>query len=260
VSVLIDIQNVNKAYLDISGNTVCALKNINLQIEAGEFISFIGPSGCGKTTLLRLIAGLDKPDKGKIFLDGEEITGPGSERGFIFQQPALFPWNTVEENVALPLKAGGVYRQKKADVQKYIDLIGLAGFEKTYPHQLSGGMAQRVAIIRALIPGPKVLLLDEPLGALDAFTRIDMQNELLSIREKTGATFVFVTHDVDEAIYLSTRIVVMSPRPGEVKEIFTVTPGGARKAKRRRSGAGFIDFRKKILRSLYHIISAEHPA
>jgi ABC-type nitrate/sulfonate/bicarbonate transport system ATPase subunit len=248
---LITIQNVDRIYLDVNGSRVYALKNINLEIKKGEFITFIGPSGCGKTTLLRLSAGLDKPEEGRLLFQGREITGPGFQRGYIFQQPTLFPWNTVEENVATGLHARKQYEAKKEHIQEYIDMIGLGGFEKTYPHQLSGGMAQRVAIIRALINEPKVLLLDEPLAALDAFKRIELQNQLLSIWKKTESTFVMVTHDVDEAIYLSGRVVIMSPRPGQLVHIVDIDLG----SERSRGGDAFISARKKIMKLLHNIIT-----
>ncbi|MDR3303852.1 MAG: ABC transporter ATP-binding protein, partial [Treponema sp.] len=213
---LIEIRNVDRVYRDTNGAPLYALKNIHLSIRKGEFITFIGPSGCGKTTLLRLIAGLDRPQSGSLSIEGEEITNPSAERGYIFQQPSLFPWATVFDNVATGLKARKVYEEKRAMVQEYIDMMGLDGFEKSYPHEISGGMAQRVAIIRALINEPKVLLLDEPLGALDAFKRIELQDLLRTVWRKLGATMAMVTHDVDEAIYLSSRIVVMSSRPGQV--------------------------------------------
>lgn len=248
---LIDLQNVNRVYLDINGNKVYALSNINLEIKKGEFITFIGASGCGKTTLLRLIAGLDRPDEGSIHLNGKEITEPSYERGYIFQQPTLFPWNTVEENVAVALKARNQFEQKKDSIAKYIDMIGLNGFEKTYPHQLSGGMAQRVAIIRALINEPEVLLLDEPLAALDAFKRIEMQDQLLAIRKKTSSTFAMVTHDVDEAIYLSNRVVIMSPRPGQIVRIIDI---GEERIKSRNSDR-FTELRKIILKELHSLFN-----
>ncbi|GMO48388.1 MAG: ABC transporter ATP-binding protein [Termitinemataceae bacterium] len=252
---LIDIKNVQREYFDVEGNQVVALKDIKLEIKKGEFITFIGASGCGKTTLLRLIAGLDMPDKGSLHINGVPITKAGRDRGYIFQAPTLFPWNTVEENVAIALKACGQYEQKKDRIEKYINMIGLSGFEKTYPHQLSGGMAQRVAIIRALINEPEVLLLDEPLGALDAFKRIEMQDQLLAIKEKTESTFAMVTHDVDEAIYLSDRVVVMSPRPGRIVHIVDIDLG----AERNRSGSKFTELRKLLLKSLHNLIKNPFP-
>ncbi|MDR2662912.1 MAG: ABC transporter ATP-binding protein [Treponema sp.] len=249
---LIDIRSVSRIYHDTNFNPVEALRDLSLTIEKGEFVSFIGPSGCGKTTLLRLISGLDRPQSGTLLFEGEEISGPGHERGFIFQQPSLFPWNTVFENTAVGLKARGLYETDR--VQEYIDLIGLKGFEKSYPHEISGGMAQRVAIIRSLINEPKVLLLDEPLGSLDAFKRIELQNQLTGVWQKTGATMVMVTHDVDEAIYLSTRIVIMTPRPGRIVRILDVDLPD-----RNRNNDDFIVLRKKILEELHLGISRPLP-
>ncbi|MDR2071591.1 MAG: ABC transporter ATP-binding protein [Treponema sp.] len=255
MSVLIEVKNVTRVYRDTGGNPVYALKDVSLDIEEGEFISIIGPSGCGKTTLLRLIAGLDIPEEGSLFVDGKEITEPSYERGYIFQQPALFPWATVYDNAALGLKARKIFPENKEKVQGFIRMIGLEGFEKAYPHELSGGMAQRVAIIRSLINEPKVLLLDEPLGALDAFKRMELQEQLTGIWKKTGATMVMVTHDVDEAIALSERIVIMTPRPGRIINIVTVdiNPG------RNRNNDDFISLRKKILEELHLVISRPQP-
>ncbi|MEY8355666.1 ABC transporter ATP-binding protein [Lachnospiraceae bacterium 54-53] len=229
--VLMEIRSVDRTYVDGDGHTVEALKNINLTVRRGEFISIIGPSGCGKTTLLRLLAGLDMPESGLITLEGEEIKGPDPDRGYVFQQSSLFPWLTVEKNISSGLKARGVYKEYKNEIAQYIGMIGLNGFEKVYPHQISGGMAQRVAIARALINHPVALLLDEPMGALDAFTRADLQDKILELWEKNATTMVLVTHDVDEALYLSDRIVIMSPRPGKISEILSVSPAQAKKEK-----------------------------
>jgi NitT/TauT family transport system ATP-binding protein/sulfonate transport system ATP-binding protein len=218
---ILEIQNINRIYKD-EETTTEALKDINLTVNKGEFISIIGSSGCGKTTLLRLIAGLDKPQSGKLLLDKEEIIAPSPRRGYVFQQGGLFQWLTVENNIAAGLKARHVYKENKNRVSEFIEMIGLNGFEKAFPHQISGGMAQRVAIARALINEPEVLLLDEPMGALDSFTRADIQDKLLEIRKKSNATMILVTHDVDEAIYLSDRIVIMTPRPGKISEIMDV--------------------------------------
>jgi ABC-type nitrate/sulfonate/bicarbonate transport system ATPase subunit len=251
----IKIENINRVYRDTNGNPVYALKDINALIQKGEFVSIVGPSGCGKTTLLRLIAGLDRPQSGAITIDGSEITAPSYERGYIFQQPTLFPWATVADNVAIGLKARHIYEQQKENVNKYIDMIGLSGFENTYPHEISGGMAQRVSIIRALINEPKVLLLDEPLGALDAFKRIEMQELLLDVWKKTGTTMVMVTLDVDEAITLSGRIILMTPRPGEIVDIYDVNLA----ASRDRTADDFIELRKKIMEALHLVISRPQP-
>lgn len=248
---IIEIKEVNRTYIDEKENTVEALKDINLTIKRGEFVSIIGSSGCGKTTLLRLIAGLDVPETGILTLDGQEITAPDPQRGYVVQQGGLFPWLTVEQNIATGLKARHVYRQNKEQVAHYINLIGLNGFEKAYPHQISGGMAQRVAIARGLINRPKALLLDEPMGALDSFTRADIQDKLLELRKENDATMVLVTHDVDEAIYLSDRIVIMTPRPGKINEILSIKMSHPRD----RGGAEFLSIRGDILEKL-HLASA----
>jgi ABC-type nitrate/sulfonate/bicarbonate transport system ATPase subunit len=229
------------------------LDNINLRFNPGEFISLIGPSGCGKSTLLRLIAGLIRPGAGTIDLDGEEVLAPGYERGLVFQDPTLFPWKTIYENIAFGLRARKVYRREKHTIPGFFKLVGLEGFEKSYPHQLSGGMAQRASLARALVNNPKVLLLDEPLGALDAFTRMNMQDEILKIWERRGMTSVMVTHDVDEAIYMADRIVVMSARPAKIEQVITVEIGRPR----RRDDPDFLDLRAKILQILHFAGSRE---
>ncbi len=244
--ILINISGINRVYYDTTGKTTVALQDVDLDIRKGEFITFIGPSGCGKTTLLRLIAGLDSPQSGVVSIEGQPIEKPGYERGFVFQQAALFPWKTVEENIAIGLKARKVFKEKKQYIKDYIDLIGLTGFEKAYPHEISGGMAQRVAIARALINEPKVLLLDEPLGALDAFTRIELQTTIRRIWKKTGTTIVLVTHDVDEAVFLSDRIAIMTARPGRISEVITVNL----KPERDRNDDEFIILRRRVLEKL----------
>lgn len=248
--VILEIKSINRIYKD-EDNTVEALNDINLSVKKGEFVSIIGSSGCGKTTLLRLIAGLDKPQSGKLLLNGEEITAPNPRRGYVFQQGSLFQWLTVEQNIAAGLKARHIYKENKHRVAEYINLIGLNGFEKAYPHQISGGMAQRVAIARALINNPEVLLLDEPMGALDSFTRADIQDKLLELRRSNNATMILVTHDVDEAIYLSDRIVIMTPRPGKISEILEVNLSHPR----HRGGAEFLAIRRNILEK-FHMASA----
>ncbi|MDR2860787.1 MAG: ABC transporter ATP-binding protein, partial [Elusimicrobiota bacterium] len=245
--ILIDIKSVNRIYRDTTHREVYALQNVNLQIRDGEFITLIGPSGCGKTTLLRLIAGLDKPQSGVLTARGQNIESPDHKRGYIFQQPTLFPWLTIEQNVAIGLKARKIHEEKKDMISRYINIIGLKGFENSYPHEISGGMAQRAAIIRALINEPEVLLLDEPLASLDAFTRIELQNLLLKIWQKTKKTMVMVTHDVDEAIYLSNRIVIMSARPGKITDILEIKLGD----NRNRGDNTFMNLRKEILAKLH---------
>ena len=219
---ILSVEHIDRVYSDDGGKQTTALDDVSFDVYEGEFVSLVGHSGCGKTTLLRLIAGLDGSQGGELLLDGSPITGPNPERGFVFQQGSLFPWLTVRQNIAFGLKARGTYRRRRAEVDEYLHLIGLDGFGDSYPHQVSGGMAQRVAIARSLINNPRVLLLDEPMGALDSFTRADLQDKLLALWQKNHTTMILVTHDVDEAIYLSDRIVLMTPRPGKVAEEITV--------------------------------------
>ncbi len=205
------------------GQAVVAVEDLSLHIHANEFVSLIGPSGCGKSTFLRMVAGLDRPTRGEIQVDGRRITGPGADRGMVFQSYTLFPWLTVRENVRFALKKQDLPRQAQEDaVSHFIRQVGLQGFEDAYPAQLSGGMRQRVAIARALVYRPQILLMDEPFGALDAQTRLLMQELLLQIWEEDRTTVLFVTHDVEEAILLSDRIYVMTARPGRLKAEVTV--------------------------------------
>ncbi|GAA3789843.1 ABC transporter ATP-binding protein [Sphaerisporangium flaviroseum] len=209
-----------------------ALDRIHLDIRGGEFLTLVGPSGCGKSTLLDMIAGLSVPSSGEIVIDGTPVTGPGLDRGIVFQQYALFPWRTAAGNVEFGLEAlgtrrsgkrGAVPKKERAEVARhYLDLVGLSGFEDRYPHELSGGMRQRVAIARSLAFDPDVLLMDEPFAALDAQTRESLQEQLLHIWEKTGKTVVFITHGIDEAVYLGQRVAVMTSKPGRIKEIISV--------------------------------------
>jgi NitT/TauT family transport system ATP-binding protein/sulfonate transport system ATP-binding protein len=243
----VEVEGVGKVFQDVQGADVVALADVDLTIEPGEFISLVGPSGCGKSTLLRLIAGLDEPSEGTLTLDGEPIVGSDYTRGLVFQDPTLYPWLKVRDNIGIGPKARGILKESREEIERFVKLVGLEGFENSYPHELSGGMAQRVALARALVNHPKVLLLDEPLGALDAFTRMNMQDEILRIWEERNTTMVFVTHDVDEAIYLSDRIVVLSPRPGKVQEI--ITPQLARP--RGRNLPDFFSVRAHILEVLH---------
>jgi len=220
--VLLEIRGVSKLF-HADGKDMEALQDINLSIKENEFICFIGPSGCGKTTLLRIIAGLEEPTSGTISLGGVAIKGPGPERGMVFQEYSLFPWRTVLDNIAFGLELKGVSTAKRQEkARQYLKMVGLERFETRYPHELSGGMKQRVAIARALVNDPKALLMDEPFGALDAQTRNVMQSELLRIWEEERKTVVFVTHSVDEAIYLADRIVIMSARPGRIKDTIEI--------------------------------------
>jgi ABC-type nitrate/sulfonate/bicarbonate transport system ATPase subunit len=224
-----------------------ALAGVTLSIEPGELVSLVGPSGCGKSTLLRLIAGLDSPDGGELWVGTERIEGPSAQRGLVFQDPNLFPWLTVRRNIEAGLVARGVLDEKRDEVPEYMRLVGLEGFEDAFPHHLSGGMAQRAALARALINHPKILLLDEPLGALDAFTRMRMQDEVLRVWEARGTTMVLVTHDIDEAIYMSNRIVIMTPRPGRLERIIPVELNYPRE----RNSPEFLRLRGDILEFLH---------
>lgn len=238
----VTIQDVSKTF-HVENRTVHALDDVSLAIASGEFISIVGPSGCGKSTLLRFLAGLDRPDGGRITVDGEVVDRPSLKRGIVFQDHRLLPWLNVEENVALSLRSvAGTPSVKKERVQSLIDLVGLTGFEKAFPHELSGGMSQRAAIARGLAPRPPLLLLDEPLGALDSLTRSYLQDELLAIREREKSTVVMVTHDVEEAIYLSDRVVVMEPRPGRIAAIFDI----ASRRPRHRDDPDFVATRREI--------------
>jgi NitT/TauT family transport system ATP-binding protein len=200
-----------------------ALYNISLAIRKNEFVSLLGPSGCGKTTLIRIIAGLLSADRGEVLVNSQLVNSPGHDRCMVFQQFGLLPWRTVVSNVEFGLEIDGVAREeRRALAGKYLELVGLKGFESYYPHQISGGMQQRVGIARALSKRPEILLMDEPFGAVDAQTREQLQEELLKIWAQTETTVVFVTHSIDEAIYLSDRVVVMQARPGRIKEEVTI--------------------------------------
>ncbi|MBC2664182.1 ABC transporter ATP-binding protein [Novosphingobium flavum] len=216
------IANLSKSFR-IGGQLRPVLEGINLTLRPGEFVSIVGASGCGKSTLLRLIVGLDDDYQGEIRLDGERVATTSLDRGIVFQDHRLFPWMTLEQNIELALRNTNVPKARRAQiVAEHIALVGLEGFEKAYPHQLSGGMAQRGAIARALVTEPKLLLLDEPLGALDALTRVNVQTELQRIWMAQRSTMLMVTHDVEEALYLGDRVIVMSPNPGRIRRIVDV--------------------------------------
>src|SRR5947209_1067098 len=223
------------------------LEGVSFSLAAGELVSLVGPSGCGKSTLLRLIAGLDSADAGDLLIGSDPIIEPNAERGLVFQDPNLFPWLTVRRNIQAGLVARGVLQEKKDEVDQFIRLVGLETFANVYPHHLSGGMAQRAALARALINHPRVLLLDEPLGALDAFTRMRMQDEVLRIWEARRTTMLLVTHDIDEAIYMSDRIMIMTPRPGKIERTIEV----ALSRPRQRDSADFLRLRSDILNFLH---------
>lgn len=208
--------DVTRVYSDDDGNDVHALDRFSLSMGDGEIVALVGPSGCGKSTFLRLAAGLDRPQGGELVYNGEPISGPHYDRGFVFQDANLFPWLSVYDNIAFGLRARGVYRESKQRVQEYIDLVGLAGFEQSYPYQVSGGMASRTSLARTFIQNPGLILLDEPLSALDAFTRAAVQDQILNIWRRSKPIILLVTHDIEEAVYLSDRVAVMSPRPGRL--------------------------------------------
>ncbi len=279
---MIRIADVRKKYRVEGGRDVVALDGVDLDIARNEFVCVVGPSGCGKTTLLNIVAGLEAFDEGKVTLHGEDIVGPGPERGVIFQQYALFPWMTVRRNVEYAMKflrTGGVVappgagvdaapplrrpgagtggrrytkEEKAAMADHYIRMVNLAGFEDAYPKTLSGGMKQRVAIARAYAQNPEVLLMDEPFGALDAQTRAQLQEDLLQTWEQETKTVLFITHDVDEAVLLATRVVVMSARPGRIKEIVHIDLPHPR-TQATKMDAEFIRYRNHIWDTVYRM-------
>ncbi|GAA4847764.1 ABC transporter ATP-binding protein [Saccharopolyspora rosea] len=231
---------------------VAALRGVDLRIPEGELVVIVGPSGSGKSTLLDLLAGLDAPTGGRILLGGEPVTGPGLDRGVVFQQYALLPWRTARSNVELGLEAKGVdRRQRRERALEHLDLVGLSAFADHYPHELSGGMRQRVAIARSLAFDPEVLLMDEPFAALDAQTRERLQEELLGLWERTGKTIVFITHDIDEAVYLGRRVAVLTARPGRVTDVVEIAFGDRAAREDLRSDPEFARYRHRVW-SLLH--------
>lgn len=257
----ISLQNVTKEFpvrqarnsrSEPEAAVLTALDDLSLDVAAGEFLTLVGPSGSGKTTLLDLLAGLSRPTSGKVLVDGKEVTGPGQDRAVVFQQYALFPWRTASANVSIGLENRGLSRKDRAaTASKYLDLVGLAGFEDRYPHELSGGMKQRVAIARSLAYEPDVLLMDEPFAALDAQTREQLQDELLRIWQATGKTIVFITHGIDEAVYLGQRVAVLSARPGRLKEIVDINIPDRGGEADIRSHPAFVEHRHQVW-SLLH--------
>jgi NitT/TauT family transport system ATP-binding protein/sulfonate transport system ATP-binding protein len=241
----LSIRNLAKAHV-VDGRRLDVLRDVNLDVAPGEFVSIVGASGCGKSTLLRLIIGLDVAYDGEIRLDGKRVLSTSLDRGIVFQDHRLFPWMTVEQNIAVALAKRPLTKQTKARlVAENVALVGLDGFQKAFPRQLSGGMAQRAAIARALVNEPKVLLLDEPFGALDALTRLKLQQDLLALRRRTRCTIVLVTHDVDEAIFLGDRVVVMKGRPGMIARVMYVQI-----ANRDRRAPAFASIRDAVLGEL----------
>lgn len=248
-SVILRLDGVSKSFAKVEKDDITnALENIDLTMKSGEFISLVGASGCGKSTILRLIAGLITPTMGTVTINGKEITGPGPDRGMVFQSPTLFPWLTVEKNISFSLRMQKKLKGHEDDVLRMIRLIGLEEFKDDYPMQLSGGMAQRVALARSLINGPEILLLDEPLGALDAFTRMNMQDEILNVWKEKKQLLIMVTHDVDEAIYMGTKVIVMDAAPGRVKAQIPIEM----EYPRNRSSSLFVEYRNQILEMLHY--------
>jgi len=239
------IENLYKSFM-VNGKRLSVLEDINLTIRGNEFVVIVGHSGCGKSTLLKVIAGLQPQDRGVCAINGEPITRPGSDRGMIFQEHRLLPWLNIEENVTLGLaKLSRAQRAKAA--QEYLNMVKLNGFEKAYPAQLSGGMSQRAAIARALVAKPEILLLDEPFGSLDALTKIEMQDEILNIREKQKTMMVMVTHDIDEAVFLADRVIIMSDRPGKIVDVVRIELP----ENRDRGSADFSWYKQKIFKHFF---------
>jgi NitT/TauT family transport system ATP-binding protein len=237
----IEIEGVSHSF-DIDRSLLPVLDDISLKAEPGEFIALLGPSGCGKSTLLRIVAGLEEPRSGVVREDGEPVKGPFPSRVVVFQDPTLFPWRSVWRNVALGLEAQGILKNERTRVDAALNLVGLSGFRNAYPHQLSGGMAQRVALARALVNDPKVLILDEPLGKLDSLTRISMQTEIVALWQRKGFTTLLVTHDVEEALFLANRVIVLSDRPARIKADITVD----RPYPRHRGDPRLVELRRSI--------------
>jgi NitT/TauT family transport system ATP-binding protein len=250
---ILEVLSLSKSYRQMGGETTVAIGNISCQIEAGEFVSFVGPSGCGKTTLLMSIAGLIAPTDGKILVKGHEISGPPADLVLVFQEfnKSLFAWRSVLGNVLFGLNARGKRpRESQEKARSLIELVGLKGFEKHYPWELSGGMQQRVAIARALAYEPEVLLMDEPFGSLDALTRLELEDTLLRLWEELGTTILFITHDIEEAIYLSDRIWVLSRRPSEIIEELRIAFPRPRNQVTTRAEGRFMEIRNQIYRKI----------
>ncbi len=219
----IHIKNVSKTYIDGAGNPVDAIKEINLDIKDGEFVSIVGPSGCGKSTLLEIVAGLQDSTRGEVYIDDKKVTGPSRDIGVVFQDAALFPWKTIKKNILYGMEISKVPKETQEEkLKSYLELMNLNGFEDKYPSQLSGGMRQRAGIARTLIMNPKVTLMDEPFSAVDHLTRCTLQEELVRIHEKERKTVLFVTHDINEAVFLSDRVILLSPRPSVIQNEYVI--------------------------------------
>lgn len=241
--------------------TVQALQDITFDVDEGEFVTIVGPSGCGKSTLLNLIAGLQKASAGQIWVDGAQVDGPGSDRGMVFQEFAILPWRTVWQNIGHGLEIQKVLPEKRDEIiARYVKLIGLEGFEKKFPHELSGGMKQRVAVARTLAVNPKVVLMDEPFAALDAQTRVTLREEILRVCLETACTVLFVTHSVDEAVFLGDRVIVLTKRPGQIKEIVTIpTTREQRHYPNIHADTQFEDIKHQIFQSIRQEVSLTDP-
>jgi len=251
--VILEVQSLSKSYRQVGGETTIAIGDISCQVEAGEFVSFVGPSGCGKTTLLMSIAGLLAPSAGRVIVNGKDVTGPPPNLVLLFQEynKSLFAWRTVLGNVCFGLEARGNHAaDARTKAQSLIELVGLGGFENHYPWELSGGMQQRVAIARALAYQPEVLLMDEPFGSLDALTRLELEDSLLALWAELKTTIVFITHDIEEAIYLSSRIWVLSRRPCEIIDEIKITFPRPRHQVSTRAEARFMEIRNDIYRKI----------
>jgi len=248
---VISIRRVTKIY-DSGRGPVTSLHEVDLDVAQGDFVTLVGPSGCGKSTLLNLVGGLIMPTSGQVLVNGEGVRGPGPDRGVIFQQYALFPWLTAQQNVEFGLRLQGLRRRERAErAQHYLELVGLAEFATALPKELSGGMKQRCAIARAYAVNPSLLLMDEPFGALDALTRVQMQEDLLRTWQQERRTVLFITHDVDEAVYLANRVVVMTPHPGRISDVVDVPLPYPRTEEMRLSDE-FAHFRARVWRGVHH--------
>jgi NitT/TauT family transport system ATP-binding protein len=263
----IQLRNVTKEFVirpsrdQPAARVLTALQDVTLEVPQGQFLTLVGPSGSGKTTLLDLLGGLSRPTSGQVIVDGAEVTGPGLDRGIVFQQYALFPWRTALANVTFGLERQGLSRRDRTErAREYLTLVGLAGFEDRYPHELSGGMKQRVAIARSLAYRPGILLMDEPFAALDAQTREQLQDELLRIWAATGTTVVFITHGIDEAVYLGQRVAVLSSRPGRLKAVIDIDLGDRGDVRDLRSDPRFVRYRHEIWGLLHEEVRRSQDA
>ena len=261
----ISIKELRHEYVDAyTGDVVRAIDGLTCQVEQGELVTVVGPSGCGKSTLLNIVAGLVKPTAGQVFVGGRLVEKPGPDRGMVFQELAILPWRTVESNIGHGLEIRGVPKGERQEVvRRFVELIGLQGFERKYPHELSGGMRQRVAVARTLAADPEVILMDEPFAAVDAQTRITLQEELLAIAGRTGKTILFVTHSVDEAVFLGDRVLILSRRPGRIKESVQVdVPRSDRSWETTSNSPEYLAKRRAVLTSVREEVSrdADHLA